>query len=158
MEKDILVKVTANNCPGLLQRICALFSRRFFNILSIVAAQDLNPDISRIFIVVRGDNRIARQVEKQLDKLYDVIEVEILDYDDVVLREHLMVKVAKNEETGHRLIAIANAFHATVIQVGAGSMILELSGDFRSLDSFVEMLKPFGIQQMLRTGAMAMTV
>lgn len=158
MEKDILVKVTANNCPGLLQRICALFSRRFFNILSIVAAQDLNPDISQIFIVVRGDNRIARQVEKQLDKLYDVVSVEILDPDQVVIREHLMVKVSRTEENGGQLIAIANAFHASVLQVGTDSMILELSGDFRSLDSFAEMLKPFGIQQMLRTGAMAMTL
>ena len=158
MEKDILVKVTANNCPGLLQRICALFSRRFFNILSIVAAQDLNPDISQIFIVVRGDNRIARQVEKQLDKLYDVVAVEILDADKVILREHLMAKVSRTEDNGGQLIAIANAFHASVLQVGESSMILELSGDFRSLDSFVEMLKPFGIRQMLRTGAMAMTV
>lgn len=158
MEKDILVKVTANNCPGLLQRICALFSRRFFNILSIVAAQDLNPDISQIFIVVRGDNRIARQVEKQLDKLYDVVSVEILDPDQVVIREHLMVKVSRTEENGGQLIAVANAFHASVLQVGTDSMILELSGDFRSLDSFAEMLKPFGIQQMLRTGAMAMTL
>lgn len=157
MEKDILVKVTANNCPGLLQRICALFSRRFFNILSIVAAQDLNPDISQIFIVVRGDNRIARQVEKQLDKLYDVVSVEILDADKAILREHLMVRVSRTEENGGQLIAVANAFHASVLQVGENSMILELSGDFRSLDSFVEMLKPFGIQQMLRTGAMAMT-
>ena len=62
MEKDILVKVTARNCPGLFQRICALFSRRFFNIVSIVAAQNLNPETSQIFIFVRGNDRIARQV------------------------------------------------------------------------------------------------
>ena len=100
MEKDILVKVTAHNCPGLLQRVCALFSRRFFNIQSIVAAQKSEPGVSQIFIVVRGDNRIARQVEKQLDKLYDVVSVEILDADKVILREHMMIKVKKNEESG----------------------------------------------------------
>ncbi|HIT95197.1 MAG TPA: acetolactate synthase small subunit [Candidatus Faecivivens stercoripullorum] len=158
MEKDILVKVTAHNCPGLLQRVCALFSRRFFNIQSIVAAQNLNPEVSQIFIVVRGDNRIARQVEKQLDKLYDVVSVEILDADKVILREHLMIKVKKDEASGAQLIAIANAFHASVLQVGKDAMALELSGDVRQLNSFVEMLKPFGVLEMIRTGAMAMTV
>ena len=158
MEKDILVKVTAHNWPGLLQRVCALFSRRFCNIQSIVAAQNLNPEVSQIFIVVRGDNRIARQVEKQLDKLYDVVSVEILDADKVILREHMMIKVKKNEESGAQLIAIANAFHASVLQVGQDAMALELSGDVRQLNSFVEMLKPFGVLEMIRTGAMAMTV
>jgi acetolactate synthase-1/3 small subunit len=158
MEKDILVKVTAHNCPGLLQRVCALFSRRFFNIVSIVAAQDINPDVSQVFIVVRGDSRIARQVEKQLEKLYDVVAVEILDADQVILREHLMAKVARTEETGSQLITIANAFHASVLHVGEDNVMLELSGDSRTLNSFVEILKPFGIRQMLRTGAMGMTV
>ena len=107
---------------------------------------------------MRGDNRIARQVEKQLDKLYDVVSVEILDADKVILREHMMIKVKKNEESGAQLIAIANAFHASVLQVGQDAMALELSGDVRQLNSFVEMLKPFGVLEMIRTGAMAMTV
>ena len=158
MQKGILVNVTAHSCPGLLQRVCALFSRRFFNIQSIVAAQNLNPEVSQVFIVVRGDNRIARQVEKQLDKLYDVVSVEILDADKVILREHMMIKVKKNEESGAQLIAIANAFHASVLQVGQDAMALELSGDVRQLNPFVEMLKPFGVLEMIRTGAMAMTV
>ena len=141
-----------------MQRVCALFSRRFFSIQSIVAAQNLNPEVSQIVIVVRGDNRIARQVEKQLDKLYDVVSVEILDADKVILREHLMIKVKKDEASGAQLIAIANAFHASVLQVGKDAMALELSGDVRQLNSFVEMLKPFGVLEMIRTGAMAMTV
>ena len=158
MEKDILVKVTARNCPGLLQRICALFSRRFFNIVSIVAAQNLNPETSQIFIVVRGHDRIARQVEKQLEKLYDVLSVEILDPERVILREHLMVKVARTDKNNGELIAAANAFRASIVQVGNAEMVMELSGDSKKLDSFAELLRPFGILEMLRTGAMAMTV
>ena len=158
MEKDILVKVTARNNPGLLQRVCALFSRRFFNIVSIVAAQSQDPAVSHIFIVVRGDERISRQVEKQLDKLYDVLEVAILDPSRAVKREHLMVKVGRTEESGSKLIEIANAFHAAVLHAGPETMILELSGDSRTLDSFAELLQPIGIREMLRTGAMAMTI
>ena len=137
MEKDILVKVTARNCPGLLQRICALFSRRFFNIVSIVAAQNLNPETSQIFIV---------------------LSVEILDPERVILREHLMVKVARTDKNNGELIAAANAFRASIVQVGNTEMVMELSGDSKKLDSFAELLRPFGILEMLRTGAMAMTV
>ncbi len=103
-EKEYLVSVLAKNNPGVLLRIAGLFSRRCYNILSIVAAQTENTEYSRILIVVSGDDRIVRQVEKQLGKLEDIEEVNILDRNHAVVREHLLLKVertpAKQREAG----------------------------------------------------------
>ena len=119
-----------------------------------------DPSVSHIFIVVPpgGTSGSPARWEKQLDKLYDVLEVEILDPSRVVKREHMMAKVGRTEESGSKLIEIANAFHAAVLHVGPETMVLELSGESRPLDSVAEMLQPFGIREMLRTGAMAMTI
>ncbi len=156
MERDNYLLITTRNNTGILQRITGLFSRRFYNILSTVAAQDLNSEFSHLIIVVRGDANVVRQVEKQVSKLHDVLEVEVLDPDHIVLREHLMLKVRRTEETGTQLVTIANVFHADVLSVSKESMVLELSGTPKTLDSFVDLCKPYGIMQMLRTGAMAM--
>ncbi len=158
MERDYLVLVTAQNHTGVIQRISGLFSRRFFNIMSLVAAQSENPEISHIIIVVRGDENAARQAEKQLAKLYDVMEVEILNTDNAVVREHVMLKINYSEKNSHELIAIATVFNANVLNVSAEHIIVELTGDPKTISSFVELYKPYGIIQMLRTGAMAMSI
>ena len=158
MERDNYLLITTRNNTGILQRITGLFSRRFYNILSTVAAQDVDSEFSHLIIVVRGDANVVRQVEKQVSKLHDVLEVEVLDPDNIVLREHLMLKVTRTEETDAQLVALANVFHANVLNVSADSMVLELTGRPRTLSSFVNLCKPFGIRQMLRTGAMAMSI
>ncbi len=158
MEKDYLVLVTAKNHTGVIQRISGLFSRRFFNIMSLVAAQSEDPEISHIIIVVKGDENAARQAEKQLAKLYDVTEVEILNSDNAVVREHLMLKVNHNSKSSHELIAISTEFKYNVLNVDKDYIIVELTGDPKTISSFVELYKPYGIIQMLRTGAMAMTL
>ena len=121
MEKEYILSVTAKNHTGVLLRIAGLFSRRCYNILSIVAAQSEDSETSRLIIVVKGDDKIVRQVEKQLCKLYDVETVDVLN-------------------------------------VSENSMILELASNAKTLNSFVELLKPYGVEKILRTGAMAMTM
>ncbi len=158
MEKEYLLSVTAKNHTGVLLRIAGLFSRRCYNILSIVAAQSEDSETSRLIIVVKGDDKIVRQVEKQLCKLYDVEQVDVLNDDEAVIREYLLIKVARSAETNAQLVAIANVFHADVLNVSENSMILELASNAKTLNSFVELLKPYGIQKILRTGAMAMTM
>ena len=155
-EKESLVSVLARNNPGVLLRIAGLFSRRCYNILSIVAAQTENAEYSRILIVVSGDDRIVRQVEKQLCKLEDIEEVSVLDRKHAVVREHLLLKVERTPQNSERLVEIAAVFHANILHAAPGSMILELTGDASTLDSFVELYSPYHIQNILRTGSMAL--
>lgn len=155
-EKEYVLSVLARNNPGVLLRIAGLFSRRCYNILSIVAAQTENALYSRILIVVSGDDRIVRQVDKQLSKLEDIEEVSVLDRGQAVVREHLLLKVERSLQNSEKLVEIANVFHANILHVEPDSMILELTGDAGTVNSFIELYNPYRVQKILRTGAMAM--
>lgn len=155
-ERDYVLSVLAQNNSGVLLRIAGLFSRRCYNIKSIVAAQTEDAAHSQMIIVVQGDDRIVRQVEKQLSKLIEVEQVTILDDHDAVVREHLLMKLTRTDHTSAQLIAVAGVFHANVLEVSEDQMIVELTGSARTLDSFVQACKPYGIQKILRTGSMAM--
>ncbi|NLG93174.1 MAG: acetolactate synthase small subunit [Clostridiales bacterium] len=155
-EKEYVLSVLAKNTPGVLLRISGLFSRRCYNILSIVAAQTENTEYSRILIVVSGDDRIVRQVDKQLCKLVDIEEVTVLNREQAVVREHLLIKVARNQQNSEKLVSIANVFHANILNVQEDSMIMELTGDATTLNSFIELYNPYHVLQILRTGSMAM--
>lgn len=154
-EKDYILSVLAENHAGVLLRISGLFSRRCYNIKSIVAAQTADASRSEILIVVTGDDRIIKQVKRQLEKLVDIVQVTVLDRENSVVREHILLKVARTKENSEALVSIANTFHAGVLSVTDTSMLVELTGDPRTLDSFVELYQPYGIQKILRTGTMA---
>ena len=153
--KEYILSVLARNRAGVLLRIAGLFSRRCYNILSIVAAQTENTEYSRILIVVSGDDRIVRQVDKQLSKLIDIVQV-VLDRGRIVEREHLLLKVERTVQTSEKLVEIANVFHANILNVEPDSMILELTGDAGTINSFIELYNPYHVLRILRTGAMAM--
>ncbi|MCH3972617.1 MAG: acetolactate synthase small subunit [Oscillospiraceae bacterium] len=154
--KQYVLSILARNNPGVLLRISGLFSRRCYNILSIVACQTEDTDYSRILIVVSGDDRIIRQVDKQVSKLIDVENVTVLQRDKAVIREHLLLKVSRTAQTSEKLVELANVFHANILDVEPDSMILELTGDAGTINSFIELANPYGVLQILRTGAMAM--
>ena len=145
-EKDYILSVLAQNHAGVLLRIAGLFSRRCYNIKSIVAAQTEDNNRSRILIVVQGDDRIVRQVDKQLSKLVEIEQVTVL----------LLIKLERSDMTSNQLVAIANVFHANILNVSSTDMIVELTGTPSTLDSFVECCKPYHIVKILRTGTMAM--
>lgn len=155
-EKEYVLSVLARNNPGVLLRIAGLFSRRCYNILSIVAAQTENTEFSRILIVVSGDDRIVRQVDKQLCKLVDIEEVNVLDREKAVVREHLLLKVERTLQNSDNLVRIADVFHANILSVTPDSMILELTGDAKTINSFIELYNPYNVLKILRTGSMAM--
>lgn len=156
-EKEYVLSVLAHNNPGVLLRIAGLFSRRCYNILSIVAAQTENTELSRILIVVSGDDRIARQVEKQLEKLIDIEEVSLLDKEKAVVREHLLMKVERTLQNSEKLVGIAGVFHAGILDVSDDTMILELTGDAGTINSFIKLCEPYNVLKILRTGSMAMS-
>ena len=145
-EKEYVLSILARNNPGVLLRISGLFSRRCYNILSIVACQTEDTDYSRILIVVSGDDRIIRQVDKQVSKLVDVEKVTVLQPDKAVIREHLLLKVSRTPQTSEKLVEIANVFHAKILDVEPDSMILELTGDAAAINSFIELANPYGVQ------------
>ena len=155
-EKEYVLSILARNNPCVLLRIAGLFSRRCYNILSIVACQTEDTGYSRILIVVSGDDRIIRQVDKQVSKLVDVENVTVLERDKAVIREHLLLKVSRTPQTSEKLVELANVFHAKILNVEPVSMILELTGDAAAINSFIELADPYGVLQILRTGAMAM--
>ena len=155
--KEYVLSILARNNPGVLLRISGLFSRRCYNILSIVACQTEDTDYSRILIVVSGDDRIIHQVDKQVSKLVDVENVTVLQRDKAVIREHLLLKVRHTPQTGEKLVELANVFRANILDVEPESMILELTGDAGTINSFIELMNPYEVLQILRTGAMAMS-
>ena len=151
-----ILSVLARNRSGVLLRIAGLFSRRCYNILSIVAAQTENTEYSRILIVVSGDDRIIRQVDKQLQKLVDIVQVDVLPWEKAVVREHVLLKVKRTVQNSEKLVEMANVFRAKILNVEPDSMILELTGDAATINSFIELYNPYGVLKILRTGAMAM--
>lgn len=151
-EHVLSVKVANNN--GVLLRVSGLFSRRCFNIKSLNAAETEEPNISRLTIVVAGDLKVLTQIKNQLMKLYDVHEVRILE--DAVTREHILIRAGKSSEDRHKIIEIANLYRAKPVDVAADSIMLELTGEPAKIDSFIDLLKPFGIIKMVRSGITAL--
>jgi acetolactate synthase-1/3 small subunit len=138
-------------------RISGLFARRGFNIESIAVGTTENDDISRMTIIVRGDDRVLEQVEKQLLKQFDVFKVTDLDKETSVVRELCLVKVnAKTEQKKMLLMNYAEIFRAKVVDVNTSTLTLEITGDVQKVDAFVDLLRPHGIREIARTGTVAM--
>ncbi|MGN0639952.1 MAG: acetolactate synthase small subunit [Oscillospiraceae bacterium] len=153
-EQEYVLSVKVNNNNGVLLRVSGLFSRRCFNIKSLNAAETEEPNISRLTIVVKGDLKVLTQIKNQLLKLYDVHEVRILE--DAVTREHILIRAGRSEEDRHKIIEIANLYRAKPVDVGKESIMLELTGEPAKIDSFLDLLKPFGIIKMVRSGITAL--
>ena len=151
------VSVLVENRFGVLSRVAGLFSARGYNIESLSVGETLDPAVSRMTLVVRGDEFVIEQVTKQLHKLIDVIKVNDLTDDHHVERELVLIRV--NAEPQHRaeILRTADIFRAKVIDVTAVSFILEATGDEMKLEALIELLRPMGIQEIVRTGKVAIT-
>lgn len=151
-----ILSVLVENHPGVLSRVAGLFSRRGFNIDSLAVGTTENPEISRMTIVVDGDEYVVEQVKKQLNKLVDVIKVSKISSDDSVSRELVLIKVDAEPKTRSEIIQIAEIFRANIVDVSRKSMIIELTGDKDKINAFEELIRPFGIKELVRTGLIAM--
>lgn len=149
------VAVLVENKFGVLSRVAGLFSARGYNIESLSVGETLDPSVSRMTLVVRGDAFVIEQVIKQLHKLIDVIKVTDLSEEDHVEREMLLIRV--NAEPGVRaeILRSVDIFRAKVVDVTGTSYTIEVTGEEGKLDAFVELLRPFGIQELVRTGKVA---
>lgn len=148
--------VTVENSPGVLSRVAGLFSRRGYNIDSLVVCDTEDPTISRMTIVTDGDEVVLEQVTKQLNKLLDVIKVNDITNEDVVERQLLLIRVFCDRDNRAEIKTLMDIFHARIIDVGRRSMIIEATGDDDKIDAIVKTLKPFGVQEIVKTGISAM--
>jgi acetolactate synthase-1/3 small subunit len=151
-----VLSVLVENRAGTLSRVSGLFSRRGFNIDSLTVGRTDNPDVSRMTVVVLGADDVLEQIRKQLGKLIDVIAIEELDPSKSVKREIMLVKVKANEQNRPAIIGLASVFRGRVVDISATSITIEATGGFGKLDGLLELLRPYGILEMARTGAVAL--
>jgi acetolactate synthase-1/3 small subunit len=150
------ISVLVENEFGVLARVAGLFSGRGFNIESLSVAETLDPTVSRITLVTRGDDQVLEQIEKQLNKLINVIRVTDFAETEHVERELVLVKVVVNEKTRGEFMGIVDIFRAKIIDVASDSCIVEITGTEDKVGKFVELLKPLGLLEIVRTGKVAM--
>ena len=141
-----------DNNPGVLSRISGLFSRRGYSIDSITAGVTADPRFTRITIVASGDELILSQIEKQVRKLEDVIEIKVLREGESVYRELIMVKVRADAAQRAEIISVADIFRAKVVDVEKESLMLELTGNQSKLEAFLNLLDGYEILELARTG------
>ena len=151
MEK-VVFSILVDNTAGVLSRIAGLFSRRGYNIDSLTVGVTADPRYSRATIVTRGDNTILDQIEKQLNKLEDVVDIKKLESDNSVCRELILVKVLCDESNRQNIISIADIFRAKIVDVSIESLVIELVGSQSKLEAFLRMLKDVEILELARTG------
>lgn len=150
------LSVLVENQAGVLSRISGLFSRRGFNIESLAVGVTENKNVSRMTIVVSGDDYVVEQVEKQLNKLIDVIRVRLLQPEDIITRELMLIKVNATASGRSDIIDIVKIMGANVVDISKTTLTLEVSDTPDRLEVLVDLLKPYGIREMMRTGTIAL--
>ncbi|MEY2851567.1 MAG: acetolactate synthase thiamin-dependent, small subunit [Verrucomicrobiota bacterium] len=150
------ISVVVQNRFGVLTRIAGLFSGRGFNIDTLNVGPTQNDKISRMTIVVVGNDQVLEQVVKQLKKLVDVLEVYDFKDGDVIDRELILLKVKANSSTRPEVMQICDIFRAKIVDVQSGSLAIEVTGDESKIDKFLALMKPFGVLELSRTGRIAL--
>jgi acetolactate synthase-1/3 small subunit len=152
-----VISVLVQNKSGVLARIAGLFSGRGFNIDSLCVAETLDPTKSRMTIVVKGDDRVLEQVNKQLNKLIDAIKVTDFKGEEYVDRELVLVKVNVSSSTRSEVMQIVDIFRARIVSVNHNTLIVEVTGNESKIAAFTDLLRTFGIKEITRTGKIAMS-
>jgi acetolactate synthase-1/3 small subunit len=150
------ISVLVENEFGVLARVAGMFSVRGFNIECLTVAETLDPSVSRITLVTRGDDQVLEQIEKQLNKLVSVIQVIDFAESPHVEREMALMKVTADEKTRAEMMNIIDIFRGKVIDVGPRSYIIEVTGGEEKIEAILDLLRPLGIKEIVRTGKVAM--
>ncbi len=151
------ISVLVDNHFGVLARISGLFSARGYNIESLCVGVTEDPSISRMTVAAHGDERVLEQIVNQLQKLVEVIEVKDLTRDKHVERELVLIKVAAESSRRTELLEISNIFRAKVIDMSADAVIIEVTGSEDKIAAIIDMVRPFGIEEIARTGKIALS-
>lgn len=148
--------VLVENQPGVLSHVAGLFARRGYNIESLVVGETEDKSVSRITLVVEGDERVIEQVTKQLNKQIEVIKVNDITEEETVDRQMLLLKVTADQEARQEILQLMEIFRCRVVDIGRRSLIIEATGDEGKIEAIVQSLRPFGIKELVRTGKVSM--
>jgi acetolactate synthase-1/3 small subunit len=154
--KRYVISVLVENHSGVLSRVSGLFSRRGYNIDSLTVGVTDRPEFSRMTIVVRGDEYILEQIEKQLAKLVEVVSIKHCEPGTTVVRELALIKVSASGTSRVGVIETANIFRARIVDVGVDSLVVEATGSEDKIAGLIKLLEPYGIKELVRTGLTAM--
>lgn len=151
------ISVLVENKFGVLSRVSGLFSGRGFNIESLSVGETIDPAISTMTIVTTGDDQIVEQITKQLNKLIDVIKVvDLMDIDHVE-REMVLIKISPRKEDKSEVLKLAEIFRGRIVDSGTATFTVEITGSERKIAAFIELIRPYGIKEFVRTGKVAIT-
>jgi acetolactate synthase-1/3 small subunit len=150
------IAVVVENKFGVLARIATLFAARGYNIDSLAVGETEDPAVSRMTIVASGSEAVLEQVEKQLNKLIDVIKVTSFEKEPHIERDLALIKVKADKSSRSEIFQIADIFRAKIVDVATDSLIIEITGGEDKIEALETLLKPFGIKEMVRTGIIAM--
>ncbi len=150
------IAVLVENHFGVLARVAGLFSARGFNIDSLAVGETQDPEVSRMTVVANGDDRVVEQVMKQLNKLVDVIRVEDLTAKNMIARELVLIKIGVNASNRNDIMHVVNTFRAKIVDVSPESLTIEVTGSEGKVDAMLELLRPFDLKEVVRTGQIAM--
>jgi len=149
------LSVLLRNQPGVLSRVTGLFSGRGFNIESLCVAETLDPKVSCLTLITSGDNNVIEQITKQLHKLIDVLKVVDIGDGDFVEREMVLIRVSAEAATRAEVLRIIDIFRGKVVDVSPKSYVVEVTGSHAKIEAVINILKPIGIQEIVRTGKIA---
>ena len=151
-----VISALVQNQPGVLAHVSGMFASRGYNIESLAVGETENAQLSRITIVVNGDDRMLEQIRKQLDKIVTVVKVHDISRDDFVERDLMLIKVDAPPARRLELQGLVQIFRGRIVDVGADQMMVEISGKEKKIEAFIEAVRPFGIRELARTGRIAL--
>ncbi len=151
-----VLSALVQNVPGVLSNVSGMLASRGYNIDSLAVGETEDPHLSRMTFVVVGDDSVLEQVRKQLEKLVPVVRVDDVSSKDYVERDLMLVKVTASRERRGEIRELVDIFRARIVDVAAEMVIIEISGQEKKIEAFIEMIRPFGIVELARTGRIAM--
>ena len=151
-----IISAIVENKPGVLAHIAGLFAGRGFNIDSLAVGETEDPERSRMTVVVHGDDAVLEQVRKQLGKIVDVIKVSDFADENIVERDLMLIKIGVRPEKRGEVFEVASVFRGKIVDIGAKHLTIEIAGPEKKIEAFIDLLKPYGIKELARTGRIAL--
>jgi acetolactate synthase I/III small subunit len=151
-----VLSALVQNQPGVLAHISGMLASRGFNIDSLAVGETEDPNLSRMTFVVHGDDAELEQVRKQLDKVVTVVAVQDISSEDFVERDLMLIKVKSSSPQRTEIVLLVEMFRGRVVDIGADNLMIEISGQESKIEAFIALMRPYGIQELARTGRIAL--
>jgi acetolactate synthase-1/3 small subunit len=151
-----VLSALVHNQPGVLAHISGMLASRGFNIDSLAVGETEDPNLSRVTFVVHGDDQQLEQVRKQLDKVVTVVKVQDISSEDFVERDLMLIKVKATASQRTEIVLLVEMFRGRIVDIGQETLMVEISGQERKIEAFIELMRPYGILELARTGRIAL--